>query len=312
METISIITPVFNEQENIQSFFCAVSDALKEYSVNWDVIYCVDPGTDKTVEIINSLARSDSRVKMLLFSRRIGQDAAITAGLEVTRSDAVVIMDCDLQDPPSILPQMIEEWRSGTKMVIGRRKSRDADSSAKKFFSKTFYRFLQRFSDVPFPSDMGDFRLVDQSIIREFCKYQEQRPFVRGIFSHIAPKYEFVEFDRPERLRGETKYHPQLGGYQVAMNGIIGYSDVLLRISLFFGFFVSAFSFIFGLSYTIASFFVPELPMGVPTVVVLMSLLNGFVLTSVGVLGLYIGRIFEETKGRPRYFVSQSLGVEID
>jgi glycosyltransferase involved in cell wall biosynthesis len=305
MPKLSVVTPVYNEEESVTVLVDSLESILSSLTLEYEIIFCLDPSTDATEAIIRKICSTKKHVKLLCFNRKVGQDIAVLAGIEYSTGDAIVIMDCDLQDPPSAIPEMIVKWQSGAKMVIGKRISREEDNFLKIFFSKQFYKFLNRFSDVPFPSGIGDFRLIDKCVASYVNEFKEAKPFTKGVMSWIGGEYETVEFNRPARFIGTTKYSETFGGYQVAMRSVISHSNVLMRFSLTAGVIVSMMSFIFGVCYGILSFFSPNLPIGLPTIVVLLSFLSGAILLSIGILGLYIDRIFEEVKGRPRYTLKE-------
>jgi len=307
MLTISVVAPVFNEAEGI-GFFChEIFENLDSLGYQIEILLCVDPCTDNTESLITNLHKSDSRIKMIRFNRRVGQDIAVLAGIEHAVGDAIIIMDCDLQDPPAVLPEMVLRWSKGAKMVLGKRVSRESDRFLKKLSSDLFYRFLNWFSELPFPRDTGDFRLIDKTIASHVNQFHESKPFTKGIMAWIGSDYEVVEFARPERLNGTTKYNELFGGYKIAFKTIVSYSNVLLKLSLVGGLGVSFFSILFGIGYIISSLLNPNLPVGLPTIVILMSFLLGSILISIGVLGLYVDRIFDEVKHRPRFTIKEFL-----
>jgi glycosyltransferase involved in cell wall biosynthesis len=307
VSTVSIVTPVFNEVEGIGKFCREVFKHLDGLGYQIEILLCVDPCTDGTEILITDLHKSDARIKMIRFNRRVGQDIAVLAGIEHAIGDAIIIMDCDLQDPPEVLPEMVHRWSNGAKMILGKRASRESDRFLKKLSSDLFNKFLNRFSDLPFPRDTGDFRLIDKSIASHVNQFHESKPFTKGIMAWIGSDYEIVEFARPERLMGTTKYNEFFGGYRIAFKTIVSYSNILLKLSLVAGFGVSILSILFGIGYVVTSFLTPDLPVGLPTVVVLMSFLSGSILMSVGILGLYIDRIFDEVKQRPRFTIKEFL-----
>jgi glycosyltransferase involved in cell wall biosynthesis len=307
VKTLSVVSPVFNEVEGIELFCQEIFKYLDDLDYQIEILLCVDPCTDGTEMLITNLHKSDARVKMIRFNRRVGQDIAVLAGIEHAIGDAIIIMDCDLQDPPSVLPEMVGRWSNGAKMILGKRASRESDRFSKKLSSDLFYRFLNRFSEFPFPRDTGDFRLIDKSLASYVNQFHESNPFTKGIMAEIGADYEVVEFARPERLKGTTKYNELFGGYKIAFKTIVSYSNVLLKLSLVAGFGISFLSIIFGIGYAVSSFFDPNLPVGLPTIVVLVSFLSGSILMSVGILGLYIDRIFDEVKQRPRFTIKEFL-----
>ena len=309
MSSITVVAPVFNEAESIEIFCSEIFRHLDGMGYPIEIILCVDPCTDNTEILISDLHKSDPRIKMIRFNRRVGQDIAVLAGIEHARGDAIIIMDCDLQDPPSILPEMVNLWSRGAKMILGKRVSRESDRILKKFSSHLFYKFLNQFSEIPFPKDSGDFRLIDKSIASHVNQFHESRPFTKGIMAWIGSDYEVVEFARPPRLKGTTKYSESFGGYKIAFKTIVSYSNVLLRFSLVTGFSLSLLSILFGIGYIVSSLLTLNLPVGLPTIVVLMSFLSGSILMSIGILGLYVDRIFDEVKKRPRYTIKEFLNA---
>jgi glycosyltransferase involved in cell wall biosynthesis len=309
MSSISVVSPVFNEAEGIGMFCDEIFRYLDGLGYQVEILLCVDPCTDNTEILISDLHKSDPRIKMIRFNRRVGQDIAVLAGIEHATGDAIVVMDCDLQDPPSVLPEMVNLWSKGAKMILGKRVSRESDRFLKKLSSDLFYKFLNQFGEIPFPRDSGDFRLIDKSVATYVNQFHESRPFTKGIMAWIGSDYEVVEFARPQRLKGTTKYNESFGGYKIAFKTIVSYSNVLLRFSLVTGFAVSLLSILFGVGYIFSTLLTSNLPVGLPTIVVLLSFLSGSILMSVGILGLYVDRIFDEVKKRPRYTIKEFLNA---
>lgn len=307
---VSIVSPVYNESEGIAFFTEAVAKSLSKVDMNWELILCVDPSTDGTERIIRKLCEADPRIKMIRFSRKFGQDIAVFAGLHYATGDSVVVMDSDLQDPPDVVVEMIQAWQSGALIVLARRVSRGDEPWLKKLTSKYFYRFLNRFAKVDIPLDTGDFRLLDRSVVTELNRFKESRPFLKGLVSLVGYETIVVEFHRPDRKDGITKYNKFFGGYGSALNGIVGFSTILLNISVVGGLLCSALSILVGIGYEIAKILGHSFPTGNPTIVLFVTFLGGLNLLAIGILGLYVERIHEEVKERPRFIVQELIGFE--
>jgi len=307
MTKISIVTPVYNEEESVLLFNEALKPILTGLAEDYEIIFCLDPSTDKTEQTIREMCSLDNRIKLLSFNRRAGQDIAVLAGIAHSSGDAIVIMDCDLQDPPSAIPEMFLKWSSGSKMVIGKRASREKDNKVKKLFSKLFYDFLNKFSEIPFPRSTGDFRLIDRSLVNFVNQFQEVKPFTKGVMSWIGADYEVVEFSRPERITGKTKYSELFGGYGIAFKTIISYSNILLKSILIFGMILTTVSLLTASVSGVVTLYKHELPGVLLLLSVLIIFLSGLIFVSIGILGLYIDRIFDEVKRRPRYTTKEFL-----
>jgi polyisoprenyl-phosphate glycosyltransferase len=305
---ISIVTPVFQEEEGIQFFYSEVLNYLQELDLNFEIIFCLDPSTDGTQTQIERICALDSRVKLIVFSRRIGQDLALMAGLEHSNGDCVIVMDSDLQDPPSLIPSLIEKWQEGYKVVLAKRTSRLGENSLKRLTSKLFYKLMRKFSDNNFPEDSGDFRLLDRIVVNEVIKFRERQPFLRALMAKVGFNTTSVEFIRPARSIGETKYNRFLGGYKIGMKSILNYSNLLLKLNLVIGLFVAICSFITAVFFVIAKLFGANFASGVTTIVFSIWFIGGVILTGLGVLGLYVGRLLEEVKSGPSYIVEKLIG----
>lgn len=309
MPSISIVCPVFNEGSNISEFVTRIKKVMTNYP-NFEIIFSVDPSTDGTEQLIRQENLEDSRIKMVLLSRRFGQPAATLAGLDFATGDAVVIMDVDLQDPPELIPEMIEIWLDGSSVVLAERKARTGEPFTKKIVSKLGYAFLNRFSDVPIPRNTGDFRLLDKRVVAAIKKFPESNGFLRGLGALAGFDSKVVYFDRPERFSGKTKYNQWLGSLKIAFNGLVGFSTALLKMSTFAGVLASLAAFLIAVMYGVFKLLGAEFPVGNPTIVITVLLMGGLNLLAIGILGLYIGRIYDEVKNRPRYITQEVLGFD--
>lgn len=310
MKKLSIVTPVYNEIESIAEFSQRVEEAMAQWSeqIQWELLFCVDPSSDGTEEFIESLHIRDPRFKMVRFSRRFGQPIATMAGIELAQGDAVVVIDADLQDPPEVITKLIQEWISGAKIVLAKRKSRTGEPAIKKIVARSGYAFLNKFAEVPIPENTGDFRLLDRQVVNELLKYRETNSFLRGLVSLVGFQTKTVEFDRPERFAGKTKYNAWLGSLKIGFNGVVGFSTALLSLSTILGFASSLLSLLIGAGYGLAKVAGVDFPIGNPTIVVSVLFMGGMNLLTMGILGLYVGRIYDEVKQRPRFVIERKLG----
>jgi polyisoprenyl-phosphate glycosyltransferase len=309
---ISIVSPIYNEEESVLHFYEQVKYYCNEVSVDWEIIFCLDPSTDNTENIVRNLHETDTHVKMILMSRKFGQPAATLAGIFKCTGDAVIVMDCDLQDPPQLIPEMIKGWQSGSKIVLAQRASRDGETILKRLTAKYAYSFLNRFAEVPIPRDTGDFRLLDRAIIEHLREFPERNAFLKGLTSLVGYSPTVVFFERPPRERGITKYNRYFGGIRHGINGIVGFSTVLLKISIYAGIIVSFSAFLTLIYYGYQIISGHPYAGGFITLVLLILILGGLTLLSIGILGLYIDRIYEEVKHRPRYLIKEALGDFFD
>lgn len=307
-ELVSIIVPVLNEEDNIQKFVDEVNKVLG--NIKYEIIFCCDPSTDKTEDILEELSkREPGKLKSLIFSRNFGQNSAILAGLSYSKGSAAIIMDVDGQDPVELLPEFLKKWREGSKLVIGRRVSRKGETYLKKIISKKGLNLINKFSNISIENNVGEFRLIDKSIIKELLSFKEANPFVRGLLELVGHRKEYVDFVRPKRRLGETKYNKYTGSLTIGIKGLTSLSNKLLYISAYFGLISSILSVILGLVYFYFKINgIINFPIGNPTIVILILFIGGVQLLSIGIIGIYIGQIFDNVKNRPRYIVSKYLG----
>lgn len=310
-ERISVITPAYNESENIDEFIHRVSAALSEARItDSEIIFILDPCNDGSEEKLVDWNRADSRVRMIRLSRRFGQPAATMAGLDHASGDAVIVLDSDLQDPPEVITEMIELWRVGKPIVLAQRRSRTGEPALKKLTAKVGYSFLNRFSEVPIPQNTGDFRLLDRSVVDQLARFTEVNAFLRGLVALVGFESATVFFDRPPRSRGTTHYNAWVGSLRIAFNGIVGFSTALLSAATVIGFLVAFSALVLALTYIVAQLFNAPFPVGNPTIVASVLGMGGLNMIFLGVLGMYISRIYDEVRHRPRYIVDQYVGLK--
>ena len=307
---LSIVVPVYNEVGNITEFLARVIPILVENVETYEIIFSVDPSTDGTEDLIEKAHNLNPNIKMIRFSRRFGQPTATLAGLDFCSGRAALVMDVDLQDPPELIPELLTKWKEGFAVVYAKRRHRDGETWLKKFTSKVGYGLIDRFGDVKIPRDTGDFRLIDRIVIDELKRFPETHGFLRGLVALVGYKQTEVIFDRPARHSGKGNYNRFFGSFKIGLNGIVGFSSALLNLSTVLGFLAAISSFILGASYVVLQLFGQPFPVGNPSVVAVVLFVGGLQLICLGIIGQYIGRIYDEVKQRPRYIVAQSFGVK--
>ncbi|MEU0025304.1 glycosyltransferase family 2 protein [Streptomyces sp. NPDC006335] len=309
---VSYVLPVYNEEDGIKAFHTELTSALGERpDLDFELVYVNDGSGDGSLAILRDLAKSDGRVRVVDFARNFGHQIAITAGLDVARGDAVIVMDTDLQDPPRVSLELVDAWRAGAEIVHARRRSRQ-DTPFKRATAHLYYRVLRSSTDVDIPLDTGDFRLLDRRVADELRKYRERSRFVRGIVASMGYRQTEVAFDRDERCAGETKY-PLRKMARLAIDGMTSFSTAPLKMITRLGFVVLALS-LLGILYALAmKFFRPDITVSGWTMLMCVVLfLGGTQMLSLGVIGAYVGRIYSEAQGRPLYLVRDVIGGDGD
>lgn len=307
---LSIVVPVFKEEKNISAFLEIIVPILEAITVDFEIIFAMDPSPDRTEDTILAHRAHDQRIKLIKFSRRFGQPMATLGGLKYATGDAVVVIDVDLQDPPELITEMVTKWQEGFDVVYAQRRSRKGETAIKRLVSWLGYRLINKIADVTIPPNTGDFRLMNRRVIDELNGLKECHGFLRGMVALVGFKQTAIQFDRKERQSGTGNYNRYLGSLRIGANGIYCFSNYLLTLSTQMGFLIAGASFILGLVYGAIQLWDVPFPIGNPTIVILVLFLGGIQLISVGILGEYVGRIYEEVKGRPRFIVDQLHGLE--
>jgi dolichol-phosphate mannosyltransferase len=301
----SVVVPVFNEEEVINETYKRLTEVMQSTGESYEIIFVNDGSRDKTAVLAREICKNDSNVKLIDFSRNFGHQTAITAGMDHACGDAVVVIDADLQDPPEVILDMLKKWREGYDIVYGQRIKREGETLFKKFTAKVFYRFLRSMTEVDIPVDTGDFRLIDRKVCDAMKTISERNRYVRGIVSWLGFKSAPVEFERKKRFAGTTKY-PLKKMIKFATDAIMSFSYKPLKIATFFGSFVSVFSFIGLIVMIILKLCgIGEYVDGWTSLAVISLFLNGIVLMILGIIGEYIGRIYDEAKDRPLYVIRE-------
>lgn len=307
---ISLIVPVYNDRKSLEKFIPLVTSSLEIVTKKYEIIFCVDPSHDGSEDYIVEANKINKKIKMITFATRAGQSASTFAGLSKSNSDAVIIMDVDMQDPIELIPEMIQLWREGHNHILPKRISRKGEPLSKVLIAYLGYKFLEKFAHVRIPRNTGDFRLIDRSIVVELLKFKEKHIFLRGLVALVDDSPLIVTFKRPKRNYGETKYNKFFGGITSGMNGILSFSTAFLEFITIAGFLISIISFIFGLNFMIQKISGKEIPFGQTQIFLFITFLGGINLISIGVLGSYIGRIFYEVKERPRWIIKSTIGLD--
>jgi polyisoprenyl-phosphate glycosyltransferase len=308
--SISVVIPAYNEEPNIERAYARLSDVLSGLDLDWELIFSVDPSADRTEELILAMRQGDPRVKMLRFSRRFGQPMATLAGMEAAAGDAVVVIDCDLQDPPELIPELVARWREGYEVVHAQRRTRAGETLPKRIVAALGYRLIARIADVEIPRNTGDFRLMSRRVVNHVVRLKESHGFLRGLVGLVGFRQTSVLYDRDPRVAGKSKYNKFLGSLLIGLNGVIGFSRYPLQVSSLLGIALSGFAFLLAVVYLALKLGGVEFPLGNPTIVIVISFFSGIQLLSLGVMGEYVGRIYEEARARPKYIIESRYGWE--
>lgn len=307
---ISVVVPVFNEIAVIDACYKRLTGVMKILdSSDYELVFVDDGSTDLSHSRLLELQADDEHLKIIRFSRNFGHQIAITAGVDEARGDAIVVIDADLQDPPEVIPDMIEKWRDGYDVVYGVRRQRAGESRMKRATAAIFYRMLRRFTNIEIPVDVGDFRLISSRAAAQLRQLREKDRFVRGLVSWIGFPQTGVPYDRKERYAGSTKY-PYKKMLQFAVDGITSFSSMPLKLASWLGYLASLFAFVYLLSVFIQKMMGYTVE-GWATIMVAMLFLGGVQLICLGIIGEYIGRIFNETKSRPMYVIESIDGESV-
>lgn len=305
---LSIIVPVYNEEDNIAEFISRTAPVLKGLTHEYEIIFVLDPCTDRTEQIIRDFTNRDQSIKLLKLSRRFGQPRATEAGLYYSKGDAVIVMDVDLQDPPELIPQMVEKWKEGYDVVCGKRSSREGEPFTRTLMAGLFYKLMNKIADLPIPENTGDFRLLSRRAVDQLCLLKESHGFLRGLVALVGFPQTSVSFSRPGRHAGTTHYNQLLGSIRIAMNGLVGFSGALLRLSTFAGATVGFLAVLAVFSYVASKLMAFPFPISHPLLVFLILFMASIQLLCIGILGEYIYRIYDEVRMRPKFIVDQAIG----
>jgi len=307
---VSLVIPVYKEENNISPFISRVEKVFTEIKVSYEIIFCLDPSPDNTEERILEEINRNENIKLLVFSRRFGQPAATMAGILSCTGDYCVVIDVDLQDPPELIEPMYLKLKEGYEVVYAKRRTRQGETLIKKFIAYIGYALINRFSDVQIPRNTGDFRIMTRRVIEELRSLNESHGFLRGLVAYVGFKQAYVDYDRDPRFSGKGNYNPFTGSLKIGLNGLISFSSKPLSIMSIGGFILSGLSFMLGGWYVLQKLLGINLTPGLSTTVLVISFFSGVQLLGLGLIGEYVGRIYDEVKRRPMYIVDKKINFE--
>lgn len=305
MKLITVIVPVYNEEDVLFLLYeklNGIINSLIDYQ--FEILFVNDGSIDSTLDIIKSLKENDSRISYINLSRNFGKEVAMIAGFDYAKGDAVIIIDADLQHPPELIPRMINFWEEGFDDIYAKRTNREGEKWLKKYTSKKFYKILQKMTDIPILPDVGDYRLLDRRCVESLKKMRESQRYTKGMYSWIGFKKKEIEYEAAPRVAGSTKWN-YFKLIDLALEGITSFTTLPLRLSSVLGFIFSIISFIYLVYITIKTIIYGSDVNGYPSLMVIILFLGGVQLISIGIIGEYLGRVFNETKNRPLYFIEE-------
>ncbi|PWR25022.1 glycosyltransferase family 2 protein [Zavarzinia aquatilis] len=306
---LSVVVPVRNEEDALPLFLASVLPVLRDLTPSFEIIFVDDGSTDGTARVIEAARATEPRLRLLSLSRNFGKEAALTAGLHFATGDAAIPMDVDLQDPPEVIPRLVEKWLAGCDIVYARRRSRPSDTMLKRVSAGHFYTLFNRLSDIPIPSNVGDFRLMDRRVLDALQQFPERNRFMKGLFAALGFHQDEVLYDRPERAAGQTKFR-FWRLWNFALDGITSFSSMPIRVWSYIGAAVALLGFLYGGFIVVHTLVYGRDTPGFATLAVLVTVLGGLQLLSIGIIGEYASRIFVETKNRPLYIVRDLAGFD--
>ncbi len=308
---LSIIVPCYNESVGLLDFHARLRDALSPLSVVTEILYVNDGSTDDTLDVLNGLRTQDRRIGIVDLSRNFGKEVALTAGIDLARGDALIVLDADLQDPPEYIPEMVEKWCDGYDVVAMKRSDRSSDTWFKRVSALLYYRLLARLSPVALPENVGDFRLISRRVAEAIKQMPERNRYMKGLFAWVGYRTVEIPYRRDSRFAGDTKlsFFKLLG---LAVDGITSFSIAPLRLASAAGSLIAVAALIYGLVVLVKTLVLGEPVAGFPTLIVSMMFLGGTQLLAIGLLGEYVGRLLVETKQRPLYLLNSAEFPDLD
>lgn len=307
---ISVVVPVYKEEQGIRPFLARLESVLNKMGVSYEVIFSLDPSPDRTEEVIIEEINRNPAIKLLIFSRRFGQPAATMAGILLSRGETCVTIDVDLQDQPELIEPMYAKLKEGYEVVYAKRRSRKGETLIKQWVSSVGYFVINRLSDIAIPRDTGDFRIMTRRVVEELRRLNETHGFLRGLVAYVGFKQTFIEYDRDQRFADKGKYNRLTGSLKIGLNGLIGFSSRPLQLMSLAGVSIAGFSFVLGAWYLIQKLYGVPLTPGLPTMVVSITFFSGIQLLGLGVMGEYIGRIYDEVKRRPMSIIDRKVNFD--
>jgi len=309
-DKLSIVTPVYKEEKNIAPFVSRLVGTLDDMKIAYEIIFCLDPSSDRTEEIIMNEINRNKNIKMIVFSRRFGQPAATMAGILSCNGNYCVIIDVDLQDPPELIKDMYVKIQEGYEVVYAKRRSRKGETLLKRAISSIGYYLINKLSDIQIPRNTGDFRIMSSRVVDELRVLNETHGFLRGLVAYVGFKQTHIEYDRDERFAGKGNYNRFTGSLKIGLNGLISFSSRPLQLMSIAGFALATLSFMIGGWYVLQKLIGVELTPGLSTTVLVVTFFSGVQLLGVGLMGEYVGRIYDEVKRRPMYIVDRKANFD--
>jgi glycosyltransferase involved in cell wall biosynthesis len=305
-QLLSVVVPVYNESEVLPEFHERLAAVLDKLDLRSEILYINDGSSDSSLEVIGRLRERDARVGLINLSRNFGKELAMTAGFDQAQGDAVVVIDSDLQDPPELIVEFIRQWRAGFDVIYGKRTTRDGESAVKKVTAFMFYRVIQMISRVKIPVDTGDYRLMSRRAVDALLKLREQHRFMKGLFAWIGYKTCAVEYQRDARFAGTSSFN-YWKLWNFALEGVTSFTTAPLKIATYLGLAVALYAFIYGAIIIYKTLVFGSSVAGYPSLMVVVLFLGGIQLVGIGIIGEYLGRMFDESKRRPLYLVQDFL-----
>lgn len=308
--SLSIVVPAYNEIDNVGNVCTRVAQVLSTTGVDdWELIFSVDPSSDGTENAIRQLAQAEPRIKLIRFSRKVGQPAATIAGMAASTKDACVVIDCDLQDPPELIADLIHGYREGYDVVYAQRRTREGETVIKRAVASLGYSVIGKISEVDIPKNTGDFRLMSRRVVAEVVALGESHGFLKGLVPYVGFPTTGVQYDRAAREAGASKYNRFWGSLLIGLNGVIGFSRYPLQLISISGLILALLAIVVAITYAALKIAGVDFPAGNVTIVVVVSFFSGVQLLSIGIMGEYVGRIYDEVKRRPKWIVESQTGL---
>jgi polyisoprenyl-phosphate glycosyltransferase len=307
---ISVVVPVYKEEANIAPFLHRLGPVLQAITPSYEILFCLDPSPDNTEGEIMQQIQQDQRIRLLIFSRRFGQPAATMAGIFASQGKTCVVIDVDLQDQPELIASLHARLLEGYDVVYAKRRTRKGETLAKRVISYLGYSAINRLSDVQIPRNTGDFRIMSRRVVEELRRLNESHGFLRGLVAYVGFRQTYIEYDRDQRFAGKGNYNRLTGSLKIGLNGLVSFSTRPLQLMSIAGFILAVLSFLLGGWYLVQKFIGVDLTPGLPTTVLVVTFFSGVQLLGLGLIGEYIGRIYEEVKRRPMYIVDKKVNFD--
>ena len=312
MIEISVVSPVLNEEKTIKEFIDKLTQCLEAIKIKYEIIFVLDPCSDNTEKIILDECEKNKNIKLVTLSRKFGQPAATIAGLSYAKGNYIVVIDADLQDPPELITELYQKIITGYDVVYAEREKRHGENFIKKLVTLVGYKMINYFSEVNIPQNVGDFRIMKKKIVNEVLKLNESHGFLRGMVSFVGFKQDKVKYIRKERFAGKTKYNKFFGSFTIGLNGLFGFTSRPLQLVSLLGFFFSLFSFLLAAWYFFQKILGFNITAGLSTTVITITFFSGIQLIALGIIGEYIGRIYDEVKKRPKFIIDKTFNINED